>query len=162
MTGETIVGDGTTAQLCAMLTGIAERKQPEARRRISSSKHIDDWRWIFKNYKEKGYATMFSEDTPYLAAFNYRLHGFKDPPTDHYTRPFWIETDKIIKEHCINSRKSVDISLKYLLSFLRSYKDIPKFAFSSHGVISHHDINTVGYADDDLKDFYKCLRKNPS
>ena len=106
LTGETIVGDGTTAQLCAMLTGVDERKQPEARRRISSSKPVDSWRWIFKNYKEKGYATMFSEDSPYLASFNYRLHGFQDPPTDHYARPFWIETDKLIKAHCVNNRPS--------------------------------------------------------
>ncbi|KAJ7392248.1 hypothetical protein OS493_013626 [Desmophyllum pertusum] len=81
---ETIVGDGTTAQLCAMLTGISERKQPEARRRISSSKPVDNWR----------------------------------------------------------------------------YKDRPKFAFSSHAVISHDNVNTVGYADDDLKAFLQVFEKD--
>ena len=153
------MGDGTTAQLCAMLTGVDERKQPEARRRISSSKPVDSWRWIFKNYKEKGYATMFSEDSPRLASFNYRLHGFQDPPTDHYARPFWIETDKLIKSYCVNNRPSHDMSLKYLLSFFRRYKDRPKFGFSSHAVISHDNINAIGYADEHLKAFLETFKK---
>ena len=142
-----------------MLTGIDERKQPEARRRISSSKHVDSWRWIFKNYKEKGYATMFSEDSPYFGSFNYRLHGFQDPPTDHYARPFWIETDKLLKAYCVNNRPSHDMSLKYLLSFFRRYKDRPRFAFSSHAAISHDSINTIGYTDDDLKAFLETFQK---
>ena len=49
--------------------------------------------------------------------------------------------------HCIKSRASVDVSLKYLLSFFRSYEDPPKFAFSSHVTISHDDPNTIGYVD---------------
>ena len=89
--GETIVGDGTTAQLAAILTGIAESKQPEARRDMgSAARPVDNWRWIFRDYKQKGYATMFSEDSPQHAVFNYRLTGFSDPPTDHYSRPFWM------------------------------------------------------------------------
>ena len=142
-----------------MLTGIEEARQPEARRRISSSQPVDNWRWIFKDYKQKGYATMFSEDSPHLASFNYRLHGFQNPPTDHYARPFWLETDKLISGHCIKSRVSVDVSLKYLLSFFRSYKDTPKFAFSSHATISHDGPNTIGYVDHDLKGFLQTFEK---
>ena len=58
---------------------------------------------------------MFSEDSPYLASFSYCLHGFKDPPTDHYARPFWLETYKLfggVEDHwrpCLNSGKvSID------------------------------------------------------
>ena len=153
------MGDGTTAQLAAMLTGLPEKAQQEARKRISSSKPVDSWRWIFKNYKEKGYATMFSEDSPYFASFNYRLQGFQDPPTDHYARPFWMEADKILRGLCINNRPSHDMSLKYLLSFFRRYKDRPKFGFSSHAAISHNDVNKIGYADDDLKAFLQTFKK---
>jgi len=161
LAGETIVGDGTTAQLSAMLTGIEEKRQAEARRRISSSQPVDSWRWIFKDFKEKGYATMFSEDSPGLAAFNYRLHGFQDPPTDHYARPFWIGASELMQNEwlCINGRAAHDVSLKYLLSFFRSYKDTPKFAFSSHASISHNDPNMVGYADEDLKTFLQTFEK---
>ena len=157
--GETIVGDGTTAQLSAMLTGIAERKQPEARRKKASSEPVDKWRWIFKDFKQTGYATLFSEDSPKFASFNYRLHGFKDPPTDHYARPFWLEADSIINGYCIGSRASHNVSLEYLLSFFRAYKDRPKFALSTHAVISHDDPDAVGYADEDLKNIIQTLEK---
>ena len=142
-----------------MLTGLPEKAQQESRKRISNSKPVDSWRWIFKNYKEKGYATMFSEDSPQFASFNYRLHGFQDPPTDHYARPFWMEADKILRGFCINNRPSHDVSLKYLLSFFRRYKDRPKFGFSSHAAISHDGVNTIGYADDDLKAFLETFKK---
>ena len=159
MTGETIVGDGTTAQLSAILTGLREMDQSEARRRMSGSKPVDNWRWIFRNYKEKGYATMFSEDQPAYAAFNYRLHGFQDPPTDHYSRPFWLETEKVIKGLCINNRPSHNVSLNYMLSFFRRYKDRPRFAFSSHAEISHNYINTIGYVEEDLKIFLQTFEQ---
>ena len=157
--GETIIGDGTTAQLCGMLTGIDENKQPEARRRMSGSQPVDRWRWIFRNYNDKGYATMFSEDVPEYAAFNYRLHGFRDPPTDHFSRPFWIETDKLLNGKCINNRPAHNVSLNYLLSFFRSYKNRRNFAFSSHASISHDDVNTIGYADEDLTTFLQTFQR---
>ncbi|KAJ7357526.1 hypothetical protein OS493_024331 [Desmophyllum pertusum] len=142
-----------------MLTGIAEKKQPEARRSENVSDSVDKWRWIFKNYKEKGYATLFSEDSPVYATFNYRLHGFKEPPTDHYARPFWLEAEKIINGYCIGGRAGHNISLEYLLSFLRAYKDKPKFSLITHSVVSHENLNTIGYVDDDLKTILQTLEK---
>ena len=157
--GETIVGDGTTAQLCAMLTGIAEKAQPEARRSEYSSDTVDKWRWIFKDFKQRGYATLFSEDSPRFASFNYRLHGFRDPPTDHFARPFWLEAEKILDNYCIGGRAAHNVSLEYLLSFYRAYKDKPKFSLITHADISHDDLNTIGYVDDDLKRIIQILEK---
>ena len=157
LTGKTIVGDGTTAQLTAMLTGIAEKDQPEARRSESSSDTVDKWRWIFRDFEQKGYATLFSEDSPHFASFNYRLHGFRDPPTDHFARPFWLEAENIIQKYCIGGRAAHNVALEYLLSFLRAYKDKPKFSFISHGVISHQDLNPIGYVDDDLKSVLQTM-----
>ena len=153
------MGDGTTAQLCAMLTGIAEKAQPEARRSEPSSDSVDKWRWIFKDFKKKGYVTLFSEDSPKLASFNYRLHGFKEPPTDHYARPFWLQADTILDHFCIGGRAAHNISLEYVLSFFRAYKDKPKFSLVTHADISHDDQNTIGYVDDDFKSNLQVLEK---
>ncbi|EDO33779.1 predicted protein [Nematostella vectensis] len=62
----TIVGDGTTAQVTTMLIGIAEAEQLEARRKMANAKPVDEWRFIFKDYKEHGYATSYTEDSPGL------------------------------------------------------------------------------------------------
>lgn len=158
--GETIVGDGTTAQLAAILTGIAESKQPEARRDMgSAARPVDNWRWIFRDYKQKGYATMFSEDSPHQAVFNYRLTGFSEPPTDHYSRPFWMAARDVLHNYCINSRASHNVSFEYILSYFRAYKTTPKFTFVSHDAISHDDSNTIGYVDDDFKLFLQRMKK---
>ena len=121
---------------------------------------VDIWRWIFKDFKQKGYVTMFSEDSPHFASFNYRLKGFKDPPTDHFARPFWMAAEDLgWTEYCINSRASHKVSFEYLLSYFRAYKNIPKFSLVTHAVISHDSLNSIGYADDDFKNFLQQMNK---
>ena len=49
--GHTIVGDGTTPQLTAMLTGKYIEEQYEARTGMPGAKPVDGWTWIFKQLK---------------------------------------------------------------------------------------------------------------
>ena len=155
------MGDGTTAQLCAMLTGIAEKEQPEARRSEPNAKTVDNWRWIFRDLKQKGYATLFSEDSTAYATFNYRLHGFKDPPTDHFARPLWMEADNITQRvvQCIGGRAFHNMSLDYLVDFFRAYKQKPKFSLMVNAIMSHDDLNRIGHVDDDLKRTLQTLER---
>ncbi len=50
-TGHTIVGDGTTPQLTAMLTGKYIKEQYEARTGEPRAEPVDGWTWIFKQLK---------------------------------------------------------------------------------------------------------------
>ena len=157
-TGHTIVGDGTTAQLAGMLTGIAEEEQPEARRSMPYAKPCDGWRFLFKDFKKNGYATFFSEDGPSTGTFTYRLKGFNVPPTDHYGRPGWLEGDRIASGYCTGSQGTHRIQFKYLHSMLRAYKN-PKFAFTLLSSLTHDNENSLGYADEDLRDLLLSLKK---
>jgi hypothetical protein len=49
--GHSIVGDGTTEQLTAMLTGLGELEQYESRRHHKNPKPVDGWSWIYKQLK---------------------------------------------------------------------------------------------------------------
>ena len=49
--GHSIVGDGTTEQLTAMLTGLGELEQYESRRHHRNPRPVDGWTWIFKELK---------------------------------------------------------------------------------------------------------------
>ncbi|EDO44909.1 predicted protein, partial [Nematostella vectensis] len=159
--GHTIVGDGTTAQLCAMLTGIDERYQPEARRRMPGAKHVDDWRWIFRDYAERGYVTMFSEDSPGLGTFNYRLKGFRHPPTDHYGRYFWLEANKYDKnDYCTGNKATHKLTMDYLYSLFNAYPKNPKFAFLLFSALVHDNLNTLGYGDEDTYFLLKRMEKD--
>ena len=73
--GHTIVGDGTTAQLTAMLTGVPESKNPEARRGWKNAGPVDKWPFIYYDLKKRDYVTTFSEDEHGAGTFHMRLHG---------------------------------------------------------------------------------------
>ena len=65
--GFSLVGEATTPQLTALLTGRTVEKNceiHEARRGFEGARTVDEWPFIFKTFKEYGYATMFSEDAP--------------------------------------------------------------------------------------------------
>ena len=59
--GHTVVGDGTTPQLTAMLTGKHVEEQYEARTGKSGAKPLDGWTWIFKHLKGEFSLTAFGE-----------------------------------------------------------------------------------------------------
>ncbi|VDL98496.1 unnamed protein product [Schistocephalus solidus] len=109
-----IVGDGTTANLLALLTGHFEQELPEARRFVAemmpgqaglldaslskesdrseraSTTVLDDFPWIWGEYANLGgYVTHYIEDTTNYGTFQYRLRGFgsKQIPVDSYGRP---------------------------------------------------------------------------
>ncbi|EDO48202.1 predicted protein, partial [Nematostella vectensis] len=158
--GQTIVGDGTTAQLSAILTGIAEKNQPEARKGRKKATTVDKWRWIFKDFKDRGYVTMYSEDSPTTAAFNFRLKGFRDPPTDHYSRYYWMEAENYIrKEFCSNNQAMHNMTFNYLLSLFRTYTKNPKFAMVNFCTLVHREPNAIGHADRDLYNLLLKMKK---
>ncbi|BHF67499.1 hypothetical protein SprV_0301052600 [Sparganum proliferum] len=110
-----IVGDGTTANLLALLTGLFEQELPEARRFVAemmpgqvglldaslskeggnrgekaSKTVLDEFPWIWKEYASSGgYATHYIEDTTNYGTFQYRLQGFgsRQTPVNSYGRP---------------------------------------------------------------------------
>ena len=130
---------------------------PEARRGFTNSSPVDSWPWIFKEYRNYGYATMYSEDDSSVAAFNYRLHGFYNPPTDHYSRPFWQAAGT--NGYCIEAKPQVKLHLSYIDSFMRAYKNVPKFGLAFFSSISHRNMNTLKRAQGYVLEFFKSLRE---
>ena len=49
--GHTIVGDGTTEQMTALLTGLKYSEQYEARSGFPNARTVDDWTWIYKQLR---------------------------------------------------------------------------------------------------------------
>ncbi|KAK3752118.1 hypothetical protein QZH41_002169 [Actinostola sp. cb2023] len=162
--GEGIVGDGTTAQLSAMLTGIAEEHQNEARRGKPGAKSVDDWNWIYKDFKNHGYATLLSEDDPDISTFNFRLLGYNEPPTDHYARPFWIALNKQNTgedpSFCFGPQPIHNLSFSYVRSFCDAYPRQPKFSMVILSYLTHQYFNALSYADEDMVNLLQHLEKN--
>lgn len=72
-----IVGDGTPQALIPLLTGSTELELPDTRKRIRNSKYVNEYPFIWNDYKNAGYVTAFFEDVPELSTFTYRLNGFQ-------------------------------------------------------------------------------------
>ena len=92
-------------------------------------------------FVERGYLTGFSEDSPRLGAFQYRLMGFRDQPTDFYTRPFFQRAELILNngnnpEKCLGSRSVAKCQFDYILDIFRMYKKKLKFFFSFNGILT--------------------------
>ena len=161
MSGHTIVGDGTTDQIAAMFTGFDEQNLPEARRRFHNAQPVDRWPFIFNDFKHKGYVTMFQEDESTFATFSYRLHGFKNPPTDHYARPFYIAANNEPNSHdftCCGSWPVHKYVLSYATSFFDTYSTRKKLSLNMIARLLHHSLDGGQLVDEDLTEFMRDLQ----
>lgn len=96
-------------------------------------------------------------------AFNLRLEGFREPPCDHYARPFWSavphNSDSGLHEKCLNSQPQHRLQLEYLKSLFSAYPKTPKFGFTFLSSLCHHDsILPLGAAAKDFFEFFKSIR----
>ena len=87
-------------------------------------------------FSEHGYLTGLSEDGIWDGPFQYRLMGFKDPPTDFYPRPFFLDIARRTKypsDRCINNRNIPEIHFDYVRTVFNSYPKKLKFFVSFNG-----------------------------
>ncbi|EDO37107.1 predicted protein [Nematostella vectensis] len=175
--GYSIVGDGTTPILSALLTGkFVKELQHKAKEKKRDIENLDEWPWIMKEYGKHGYVSLYAEDDQKIATFNIRMKGFTTPPCDHYMRPFWLALEehslrklkraKKFPENnleCMGSEALHNITLDYLYSLYEAYPNTPKFGFAFMSYLSHGIPEKLSYADNDLVGYlerYKKLRNN--
>ena len=175
LNGYNIVGDGTPQAFIPILTGKTELELPLTRKRYANAKFVDVYPFIWKNFSDAGYATMYGEDAANIGTFTYRLKGFRNRPTDHYTRTFFLLSEKFFPSyHCFGSETQFQAWIRYGQQFMEKYpKEVPKFAVLHHRFVtptlsakfkidcfsdlSHDDITLVKLADNDLKSHFEKL-----
>ncbi|XP_059162505.1 uncharacterized protein LOC131945897 [Physella acuta] len=158
--GHNIVGDGTTAVMFPMLTGKFEWELPECRRNFPRATTLDYFPFIWHEMKRAGYLTSWANAAPHSAPFNYRMLGFKHPPTDFYTRPFYLMAQNVTRktfQECFGSRTFSRVWFDYFLDIFSVYKDKRKFLFHFLVDMSHDDNNKITKLDDDLRDTVQQL-----
>ncbi|ENN76196.1 hypothetical protein YQE_07164, partial [Dendroctonus ponderosae] len=161
--GYNIVGDGTPQALIPLLTGRTELELPDTRKRLKNTNYVNSYPFIWNEYKNAGYVTAFLEDVPHIGTFTYRLNGFKQVPTDHYMRPYYLanhdEQHKWAKL-CTGDSPRHQIMLNYIKDFFSVYQTKPKFLFGFHGELSHDDYNLIEVADHDTMNLLKDLKES--
>jgi len=89
LNGYNIVGDGTPAALIPILTSKHEQELPNVLKGTINASHVDEvYPFVWRNFeRELNYATLYNEDWPKVGVFQYRMIGFKQPPTTHVSVP---------------------------------------------------------------------------
>lgn len=158
------VGDNTFPNLLALLTGQQADRivKPGQRDKLYDDVHI-----VWQDFRRAGYETLFAEDFPAFALFNYLARGFTEPPTDYYLRPFWLavyESYLLMSSSalCFGNTPKHTLQLDYLRRYFDSRnassgRERPFFAFSYLVEISHDFSQQVGAVDDDFVEFLSYL-----
>ena len=100
---------------------------------------------------EVGYETLYSEDESVVGTFNYRLNGFKEPPTKRYLRPFWKEADLTMNNAGYSC--SQQYLIDYLKRFFNTFSNANKFGVILFSHISRNYMNRISAADEDVLSF---------
>jgi hypothetical protein len=93
---------------------------------------MDEYNFIWNNYSANGYRTLYVEDHPDIAIFDFGKSGFQIPPGDYFNRHFTIameNTNSIwdTAHYCVHGRKEANIHLEYIEQFTEQFKENPYF-----------------------------------
>ncbi|XP_070188697.1 uncharacterized protein [Littorina saxatilis] len=161
--GYNIVGGGTPAALLPILTGKMEEELPMARRGVPGATTVDGHPWVWKDFSRNGYVTAWGEDMVFVGTFQYRMLGFKEQPTDHYMRPFYLAAEKEYSKHeklCLGSTPRHINFMRWFRDLFDTYRNYPKFFFGFHSELSHGGNNDMQAQDEDVKSFLQGLEES--
>ena len=69
----------------------------------SIRQNMDEFPFIWKDLRKRGYVTQWAEDSYTVGTFTYRFVGFGKQPVDHYMRNYFVSLQNSYKE-CIGLR----------------------------------------------------------
>ena len=147
------VGGNTYPNMLAMLCGLIEENMNEINytseidfyRRMDSTFH-DHLPFIWNDFEKMGYVTMYQEDDPSIAIFNYYKKGFRYWPTTLYDRSFWTKYYEVRsgpgkchykKPTYLTWMDQIESFLKYVHTVFDEKKRIPYFSFNFLTEMTH-------------------------
>lgn len=164
LNGYNIVGDGTPSALFPILTGKTELELPDVRKILTHTENtLDILPFIFYKVKDYGYRTAYLEDAPWYGTFQYRFNGFRNQPTDHYLRPFFLEErrgnwwKRLQSTYCLGDTPQYRFMMNITDQMLRM--EGKKFIFTFISDITHDNFDALSNADDDMLNFLENLVK---
>ncbi|CAI9729801.1 XP_029643096.1uncharacterized protein LOC115217513 [Octopus vulgaris] len=159
LAGYNKVADNTFVNVVPLTTGRYVKELPWTEK--LSHKPFDNYSFIWRNFSDSGYMTLYAEDAPTISIFNYLKAGFHQPPCDHYNRPIFLALQRSknlwTNKHCVLDRLETDFVLRYVYDFAKTYRDKPHFGFAFITGLTHANINDVGYADEPYFQFFKTM-----
>ena len=161
-----VIGKNTQPNLYPLLTGKFMSDLPEFFTNHNTATKIsgEDLPIIWKDFKSKGYSTVFYEDFAKYGVFNFLANGFENEPVDYYSRNVFTSdvlkkmeyspVDSDLPNLCFGSTSKhefmLDFWLKQMLNKLPIQDQSPVFEILYTSEYSHGDFNLISVLDDDL------------
>ncbi|KAF3419807.1 hypothetical protein E2986_08308 [Frieseomelitta varia] len=159
------MGDNTFPNLMAILTG-QNQTQAYTLCKPTVPQMLDRCPFLWRNFRDAGYATAYGEDETTLNTFNYLKLGFVQPPTDYYLRPYMLACEKLLKvkkrfrlKYCTGPETSFDRILDYGVEFARAFLGLPYFGLFWTISVSHENANGLSSMDSRLLDKLQRLER---
>ncbi|XP_055693772.1 uncharacterized protein LOC129796084 [Lutzomyia longipalpis] len=163
MEGYNKVGDNTYPNLVPVLSGL-EASELESICMPDKNSTYDSCHFIWRDYSRRGYLTAFAEDIGYLGLFNYFKKGFRNQPTDYYTRPLITAMERQIAYKkvgnvylCYGSKTPFEILFDYIHKFVQSLQERRFFGFFWTSSFTHDYLNMPKLIDGKIVSFLRQL-----
>ncbi|XP_065371628.1 uncharacterized protein LOC135963624 [Calliphora vicina] len=159
------VGDNTLPNLMPMLSGY---KRDTVYKKCIPQKvgGFDNCNFIWTTFKNNGYHTAYAEDSIVITTFNYKLKGFKKPPTDYYFHPMALAVEKSMKRktkaglnYCVGRRQLGEYIYDYGTEFATRYKNQSSFGFFWTNSFSHNSYDVSATMDSTMVKYFKEWEK---
>ena len=160
------VAENTLPNLIPLLTGIIAENLTDSglANEISDYLNLDDGYFdklpfIWNDYEDNGYLTMFQEDVPSWSAFNYMKNGFRGLPTSLYLRPYWLKYyENHKKRYCKNGIPTYETFFDSIDNFIermnkiKENKELPYFSLNFISEYTHENFAIPPNLDYKLKE----------
>ncbi|KAL7030043.1 hypothetical protein ACKWTF_006493 [Chironomus riparius] len=153
------IDDNTYPNLIPLLSGLSSDELASACLSSNASAYyFDNCHFVWNDFKNKGYSTLFAEDSAALSLFNYFKSGFDKQPVDYYFRTILYQMEKEIAHNkvgnyklCLGQRTPFNVFMDgYLRKFIKSMSNELFFSFFWTSSMTHDYINYPMLIDDDL------------
>ncbi|XP_064460051.1 uncharacterized protein LOC135370271 [Ornithodoros turicata] len=144
-----------------LLTGLSG----DEAKNISGKKFYDGLNFLWKEYKKRGYRTMFLEETLDFGLYTYNRNGFKRAPTDYYTRHAGLAIEKRLSRrkktggYCVGSKAPMTLYLDYFLGLTKVWKDRPFIVYLWTSELAHSGLNNAGHSDTPFLNVLRALHE---
>ncbi|XP_064460007.1 uncharacterized protein LOC135370233 [Ornithodoros turicata] len=155
------VGRNSYPNQTPLLTG----QSGDEGKNLSANKFYDGLNFLWKDYKKRGYRTMFLEEMPGYGLYYFNAKGLKRAPTDYYARHAVMAIDRSeLKKnksegYCVGPKLPMTLYLDYLLGLTKVWKDRPFFAYLWMCELTHSYLNRAGQSDTPFLNALRALHK---